>query len=75
MFLQNVKTGSEANPEYQGALSPGVKWPGREADYCRAEECLELYFHSPYIFMEFAGGNFILIKSKRVYRQVKRVWM
>jgi len=44
-------TGSEAHPGYQGALSPGVKWPGREANYCRAKECIWLYLHSPYVFM------------------------
>jgi hypothetical protein len=35
-----------------GALSLGVKWPGREADHslpssAEVKECVELYLHSP----------------------------
>jgi hypothetical protein len=35
-----------------GALSLGVKWPGRGADYsppscAEVKECVELYLHSP----------------------------
>jgi hypothetical protein len=39
-----------------GALSLGVKRPGREADHsppssAEVKECMELYLHSPYVFM------------------------
>jgi hypothetical protein len=39
-----------------GALSLGVKRPGREADHsppssAEVEECVELYLHSQYVFM------------------------
>jgi hypothetical protein len=35
-----------------GALSLGVKWPGREVDHsppskAKVKECVELYLHSP----------------------------
>jgi hypothetical protein len=38
-----------------GGLSPGVKWPGREADHsppssAEVKECVELYLHSPNTF-------------------------
>jgi hypothetical protein len=37
-----------------GALSPGVKWQGREADHLHLvlrSRMVELYLHSPYVFM------------------------
>jgi hypothetical protein len=50
-----VQNGSRANPTSYptpGALSLGIKWPGREADHsppssAEVKECVELYFHSP----------------------------
>jgi hypothetical protein len=43
-------------PMGTGALSLGVKWPGRESDNsppssAEVKECMELYLHSQYAFM------------------------
>jgi hypothetical protein len=52
----SVQTGSRAHsasyPIVAGALSLGVKRPGREADHlpassAKVKECVELYLHSP----------------------------
>jgi len=63
VFLQNVKTGSEAHPGYQGARSAGLKWPGREADYCGAEECLVLYLRAPIHLNGVCRGQLYLSKK------------
>jgi hypothetical protein len=54
----HVQTGFGAHPASSpiqwvpGALSLGVKWPGREADHsppssAEVKECVEIYLHSP----------------------------
>jgi hypothetical protein len=49
----HVQTAFEAHPtSYPGALSLGVKQPGRESDHSRpssaeVKECVELYIHFP----------------------------
>jgi hypothetical protein len=50
MFLQTVQGGSEVRPAshqkgIRGFFPRGAKWPGHEADYASAEECLDLYLH------------------------------
>jgi hypothetical protein len=67
----HVQNGSEAQ---QGALSLGVKWPGREANHsppssAEVKECVELYVHSPNtpswrgIQLKKAQGQLYLISS------------
>jgi hypothetical protein len=59
LFLLHVKTGSGTDPASYpvgaGALSPGIKRPGREADQVPSHVDKNIWIYtstSPYVFME-----------------------